>query len=199
MMMRSVTPMRAAKTGYIVMSVLMAVLGGVLIVYPDALAPSLCTVMGIAAAAFGAVKIVSYFSKDLFRLAFQHDLASGILLMILGITGAARPELLLKFIGIVFGICVLTDGLLKIQVALDAKTFGVSKWWLILTAAVLTGIAGFFLMIDPVESAAVAATVLGISLLAEGALNLITVLTAVKIVRNQMPDDVITVTSVHSH
>lgn len=199
MMMRSVTPMRAAKTGYIVMSVLMAVLGGVLIVYPDALAPSLCTVMGIAAAAFGAVKIVSYFSKDLFRLAFQHDLAGGILLMILGITGAARPELLLKFIGIVFGICVLTDGLLKIQVALDAKTFGVSKWWLILTAAVLTGIAGFFLMIDPVESAAVAATVLGISLLAEGALNLITVLTAVKIVRNQMPDDVITVTSVHSH
>ena len=199
MMMRSVTPMRAAKTGYIVMSVLMAVLGGVLIVYPDALAPSLCTVMGIAAAAFGAVKIVSYFSKDLFRLAFQHDLAGGILLMILGITGAARPELLLKFIGIVFGICVLTDGLLKIQVALDAKAFGVSKWWLILTAAVLTGTAGFFLMIDPVESAAVAATVLGISLLAEGALNLITVLTAVKIVRNQMPDDVITVTSVHSH
>ena len=199
MMMRSVTPMRAAKTGYIVMSVLMAVLGGVLIVYPDALAPSLCTVMGIAAAAFGAVKIVSYFSKDLFRLAFQHDLAGGILLMILGITGAARPELLLKFIGIVFGICVLTDGLLKIQVALDAKTFGVSKWWLILTAAVLTGTAGFFLIIDPVESAAVAAVVLGISLLAEGALNLITVLTAVKIVRNQMPDDVITVTSVHSH
>ncbi|MBR5088560.1 MAG: DUF308 domain-containing protein [Ruminiclostridium sp.] len=191
--------MKAAKTGYIVMSVLMTMLGVVLIAFPDILAPSMCTIMGVSAAVFGAVKIVSYFSKDLFRLAFQHDLAEGILLMILGITGAARPELLLKFIGIVFGICVLTDGLLKIQVALDAKAFGVSKWWLILTAAVLTGTAGFFLIIDPVESAAVAAVVLGISLLAEGALNLITVLTAVKIVRNQMPDDVITVTSVHSH
>lgn len=199
MMMRSVTPMRAAKTGYIVMSVIMVILGIVLIASPDTLAPSMCTVMSIAAAVFGAVKIVSYFSKDLFRLAFQHDLAEGILLMILGITGAARPEFLMRFIGIVFGLWVLTDGLLKIQVALDAKAFGVSKWWLILTAAVVTGIAGFFLIIDPVESAAVAAAVLGISLLSEGALNLITVLTAVKIVKNQMPDDVITVTSVHSH
>lgn len=198
-MMRSVAPMRAAKTGYIVMSVLMTVLGIVLIAYPDALAPSMCMVIGITAAVFGAVKIVSYFSKDLFRLAFQHDLAEGILLMILGITGAVRPELLLRFIGVVFGICVLTDGLLKIQISLDAKTFGVSKWWLILTAAVITCAAGSFLILDPVGSAEIAAAVLGISLLAEGALNLITVLTAVKIVKNQMPDDVITVTSVHSH
>ena len=199
MMMRSVTPMRTAKTGYIVMSAIMVILGIVLIASPEALAPSMCTVMGIAAAVFGAIKIVSYFSKDLFRLAFQHDLAEGILLLILGITGAVRPELLMKFMGMAFGICVLADGLLKIQVALDAKAFGVSKWWLILTAAVLTGIAGFFLLINPVESASVAAVVLGISLLAEGALNLITVLTAVKIVRNQMPDDVITVTSIHTH
>lgn len=198
-MMRSVTPMKAAKTGYIIMSAVMILLGCVLVAAPETLADVMCTVMGISAAVFGAVKIVSYFSKDLFRLAFQHDLAEGILLMILGVTCAVKPELFLGFIGVLFGVIVMTDGLLKIQVALDARSFGVGKWWLILAAALLTCTAGFFLTINPVDSASVIAVILGITLLAEGALNLITVLTAVKIVKNQMPDDVITITPAHNH
>ena len=193
--MRSVTPMRAAKTSYIIMSALMIALGAVLIAAPDTLASAMCSVIGVAAAVFGAVKLVSYFSKDLFRLAFQHDLAEGILLVILGVTGAVKPELFLGFIGVVFGLCVLADGLLKIQTAIDAKFFGVSKWWLILAASVIACTAGFFLMINPVDSASVIAVILGLSLIAEGVLNLITVLVAVKIVKNQMPDDVITITT----
>lgn len=197
--MRSVMPMKAAKTSYIVISSLMIIFGCVLMAAPDTLASAMCTVIGVTAAVFGAVKIVSYFSKDLFRLAFQHDLAEGILLVILGVTGSVKPELFLGFIGAVFGVCVMTDGLLKIQTAIDAKLFGVSKWWLIMAAAVLTGIAGFFLIINPVGSASVVTVILGLTLVAEGALNLITVLVAVKIVNNQLPDDVITVRTSHDH
>ena len=35
---------------------------------------------------FGFIKMIGYFSKDLYRLAFQFDLASGILLMALPIS-----------------------------------------------------------------------------------------------------------------
>ena len=197
--MRSVIPMRAAKISYIVMSGALIALGCVLTTAPETFAETMCSIMGISAAVFGAVKLVSYFSKDLFRLAFQHDLAEGILLVILGVTTAVRPELFMGIIGAVFGICVLADGLLKIQTALDARLFGVGKWWLILAAALLSGTAGFFLIINPVGSASVVAVILGISLIAEGVLNLITVLTAVKIVKNQMPDDVITGSPAHNH
>ncbi len=198
-MMRSVTPMRTAKIGYIVMSVFAIVIGTIMIAMPELLAKTMCMIIGIAAAAFGTVKLISYFSKDLFRLAFQFDLAEGILLIILGITTAVMPEMFLGMIGTVFGICVMADGLLKIQVALDAKTFGVSKWWLILTAAVLAVTAGFFLIINPIESSAVVAVITGITLLTEGIMNLITVLVAVKIIKNQLPDsdDRITVKAVH--
>ncbi len=198
-MMRSVTPMRTAKIGYIVMSVFAIVIGTIMIAMPELLAETMCMIIGIAAAAFGTVKLISYFSKDLFRLAFQFDLAEGILLIILGITTAVMPEMFLGMIGTVFGICVMADGLLKIQVALDAKTFGVSKWWLILTAAVLAVTAGFFLIINPIESSAVVAVITGITLLTEGIMNLITVLVAVKIIKNQLPDsdDRITVKAVH--
>ncbi len=197
--MRSAAPMRAAKTGYIIMAAVMICFGCIMIAMPETLAAEMCTILGISAAIFGAVKILSYFSKDLFRLAFQHDLAEGILLVILGVTGAARPDLFMGFIGAVFGVCFMTDGLLKIQVAVDAKAFGVSKWWLILAAAIVTGTAGFFLVIDPTDSAATAAVMLGISLLAEGVLSLVTVLTAVKIVENQLPDsdDRITFEAIH--
>lgn len=198
-MMRSVTPMRTAKAGYIAMSVILMAAGAVLIAAPDTLASAMCSVLGIASAVFGGVKIASYFSKDLFRLAFQHDLAEGILLMILGVTAAVKPELFLGFIGVIFGVCVLADGLLKIQTAIDAKVFGVSKWWLILAAAIAADIAGFFLIINPVESAAVVAVILGVTLVMEGLLNLITVLVAVKIVKNQLPDDVIKVNPVNTH
>ena len=198
-MMRSVTPMRTAKAGYIAMSVILMAAGAVLIAAPDTLASAMCSVLGIASAVFGGVKIASYFSKDLFRLAFQHDLAEGILLMILGVTAAVKPALFLGFIGVIFGVCVLADGLLKIQTAIDAKVFGVSKWWLILAAAIAADIAGFFLIINPVDSAAVVAVILGVTLVMEGLLNLITVLVAVKIVKNQLPDDVIKVNAVNTH
>ena len=198
-MMRSVTPMRTAKAGYIAMSVILMAAGAVLIAAPDTLASAMCSVLGVVSAVFGGVKIASYFSKDLFRLAFQHDLAEGILLMILGVTAAVKPELFLGFIGVIFGVCVLADGLLKIQTAIDAKVFGVSKWWLILAAAIAADIAGFFLIINPVDSAAVVAVILGVTLLMEGLLNLITVLVAVKIVKNQLPDDVIKVNAVNTH
>ena len=198
-MMRSVTPMRTAKAGYIAMSVILMAAGAVLIAAPDTLASAMCSVLGVVSAVFGGVKIASYFSKDLFRLAFQHDLAEGILLMILGVTAAVKPELFLGFIGVIFGVCVLADGLLKIQTAIDAKVFGVSKWWLILAAAIAADIAGFFLIINPVDSAAVVAVILGVTLLMEGLLNIITVLVAVKIVMNQLPDDIITVNPVNTH
>ena len=197
-MMRSVASMRTAKIGYIVMSALLMAAGVILAAAPDTLASAMCTALGIASAVFGAVKIAGYFSKDLFRLAFQHDLAEGILMMILGVTAAVRPELFLGFIGVVFGVCVLADGLLKIQTAIDARVFGVSKWWLILVAAVAADIAGFFLIINPVDSASVLAVILGITLFMEGLLNLVTVLVAVKIVKNQLPDDIITVNAAHT-
>ena len=145
-------------------------------------------VCGITLIVFGCVKLTGYFSRDLYRLAFQYDLTSGIVLIALGVIMLVRPGSLMTFICITLGLFILTDGLFKLQIAMDSKRFGIREWWLILALAVITGICGLLLMLRPGEGGRVIMVMLGITLISEGVLNLGTVLTAVRIIKNQQPD-----------
>ena len=179
---------KAAKIGYIAISIALCVLGIILLAVPDFSAVLLCRIGGVIMILFGVVKIVGYCSKDLYRLAFQFDLASGILLIALGIILIIRTDSMMMIMCAIMGVYVLADALLKIQIAMDSRAFGLQKWWLILSAAILTGIVGFLLIFRPTESTQVIMILLGLTLLTEGVLNLITILTAVKIIRRQMPE-----------
>lgn len=186
--MRSVAPMRVAKTGYIAVSIFLAVLGIVLIAWPTFSVNALGVICGILLILFGGVKLVGYFSKDLYRLAFQYDMPFGILLIILGIIMLIHPGNLASFICVVFGLSVLISSLFNIQTALDAKKFGINQWWLIFALSVIAAVWGLILVFRPSEAADVMAVLLGITLLFESAVNICTVVTSVKIVKNQHPD-----------
>ena len=179
---------KAAKTGYIIISILLCVLGIVLIAVPDFSVTLLCVLGGGIMMLFGLVKIIGYCSKDLYRLAFQFDLAFGILFVVLGFILIIRTDAMVNLICIVMGICVLADALLKIQISIDSRAFGIKKWWLILAMAILTGVAGFLPIFRPSESIQTIMILFGIALITEGMLNLITILTAVKIIRHQLPE-----------
>ena len=188
MKMRCVTPMWIAKVGYIVMSLVFCGVGAAFILRPE---PSMAVIgraLGIALVVFGGVKLVGYFSGDLFRLAFQYDLAFGILLIALGVIVLLRTNGVMDFICIAAGVSILADGLFKIQIAIDARRFGIRDWWLILLLAVVTGGVGLLLVFRPWESVQVLTVLLGAALLAEGVLNLCVALSTVKIVKNQRPD-----------
>ena len=187
--MRSVLPMKAAKIGYIVLSVLYCVLGILLFAMPDLSLTAIGIMLGIGMIVFGIVKIIGYFSKDLFRLAFQYDLAFGGLLIALGIIVLVNPEHLVSFFCIVIGIAVFCDGLFKIQIAIDSKPFGIRTWWLILLFAVITVAAGVLLIIRPAQAARMLTVFLGISVFADGILNLIVAVFTVKIIDHQLSDD----------
>lgn len=178
---------RAAKLGYIIISILLCALGIALIAVPDFSALLLCRIGGLLLILFGLVKIIGYCSKDLYRLAFQYDLAFGILLIALGAILIIRSDVMMNVLCVFLGICILADALLKIQISIDSRAFGIRKWWLILAVAIITGVVGFLLVLRPSESAGIVMILLGASLLFEGVLNLITILTAVKLTRDQKP------------
>ena len=191
---RCTIPMWVAKAGYIVMSLVFCGAGVLFIARPELSAVVISRALGAAMILFGVIKLVGYFSKDLFRLAFQYDLSFGLLLMALGALVLARPGEVLDFLFISLGIAILTDGLFKVQIAMDSRQFGISTWWLTLLLAIITGVVGALLVFRPWDSARLLTALLGASLLAEGILNLCVAVSTVKIVAHQRPD-VIEVTS----
>lgn len=187
-MMCSTVPMRVAKIGYILISLLFCVLGILLIVTPAVSQTAFGIGVGCVLIVFGAVKLIGYFSRDLFRLAFQYDLASGILLILLGSALLISPDRMSAVFGTLWGILILADSLLKLQISLDARRFGLTRWWLILTGAGISALFGILLLFRPTESIRVMTVLFGLSCLADGVLNLGTVLCAVRIIRHQKPD-----------
>ena len=183
--MRSVQSIRAAKISYVVMSSLFCLLGIVLIAWPGLSVSAIGIAAGILLVILGAVKLLGYFSRDLYRLAFQFDLALGLLLLALGVVVLSRPVRAMSFLCLVLGIAVLSEGLFKLQMAVDARRFGLKSWWLILTFAALAGLFGLLLTFRPVEGARMLTVLLGIALLSDGVLNLITALCAVKVLRER--------------
>lgn len=186
--MRSTIPMRVAKIGNLILYAALCVFGAMLIQDPEIASVFIIRVTGLAMVIFGVFKIVGYLSKDLFRLAFQYDLAVGSQLIVVGVLVSLWPEDLANFFCVLMGLTILADGLFKIQIALDARQFGIHAWGLILALAIFAGIFGGILLFRPTQSVRILTILLGIALLADGILGFITVLTSVKIVRWQKPD-----------
>ena len=188
MKMRRIAPMRIAKSGYVVMSLIFCLLGIGFILHADIGTKLLGTLLGIALIVFGIVKIIGYFSKDLFRLAFQYDLEFGSVLAVLGIAVLVHPLHAISLILIAMGVLIMADAFFKLRIAKDAKVFGIRDWWFIFGTAIVTGIFGLLLMFRPGSSAEVLVTFLGIALVLEGILNLAVAICTVKIIKNQYPD-----------
>lgn len=188
MKVRSVTPMWIAKIGYIVMSAVILSLGILVITLPDISMQIIVKALGTTMIFFGCVKLVGYFSKDLFRLAFQYDLQLGILVFVLGLVILFEPYDVINLLFTVIGISVLADSLFKLQIAFDSRRFGIKKWWGILALGILTGIIALVLVFMPFKNIKALSILLGVTLITEGILNLFVAITTVKIVKHQYPD-----------
>ena len=186
--MRSEKTIWATKTAYIALSALLCALGLLLILKPAISLGLTGAVVGGVMIAFGVVKLMGYFSKDLYRLAFQFDLAFGILLIVLGTLILVRPVRAMTMLCVILGIEIIADGLFKVQTALDARRFGLYTWWLILAMAVLTGAAGVAIALHPSESALTLTAMTGAALTVQGLMNLCVALCAVKVAACRRPD-----------
>lgn len=179
---------RAAKASYIAMSIVFCVFGVLLMLFPSVSVSVVGVIAAIMLIAFGIVKLIGYFSKDLYQLAFQFDLAFGVLLMVLGVVVLVSPDRALTFLCIIMGIAILADGLFKLQSSLDARRFGLKVWGVLLALAICAGIIGTSLLLHPSQSARVLMILLGVGMLFEGVLNLYFALFAVKVWRRGQPE-----------
>ena len=175
--MNSSGTLKIARNGYIVMAVVFCALGIFLMAVPEKAVKIICVLAGILFIADGIIKIIGYFSRDFYCLAFQFDLGFGILMIAVGILILVRREAILRLIFVIFG--------LVIQMSVEAKKFGLKLWWAVLLIAVATGIFGMLLLVDPAGGAKLTVIFTGVAFLLEGILKLCVVVYTVKIRENE--------------
>lgn len=100
--------------------------------------------LGILLGMCGGAKIFGYFSNDLYRLAFQYDLAVGSFCIVLSLVAILTPESMYGVLPLLITLYVLFDALLKLQMAFDARGFGMKSWIAILITAALLVAAVIF-------------------------------------------------------
>lgn len=100
--------------------------------------------LGILFGLTGGARIFGFFSNDLYRLAFQYDFAFGIFCEILALLLILSPAQNYEVLHLLLVVYVLFDALLKVQMSLDARRFGMKSWGVILGTALGLGAAGAF-------------------------------------------------------
>ena len=167
------------------LSVVLCALGIIRIAMPQFPVETFSMLCGVVFIAFGCIRVIGFYAKDLYRLAFQYDFEFGILIMILGVLTFMKPGSFTSMTCVLLGALVLADALFKIRITLEAKRFGIEKWWLLLIIAIVTSILGGVLVFRLGEQINL---LLGVTLIAEGILSLSTALALVKIIHHQVKD-----------
>ncbi len=133
------------KNAYTVMTICLIALGAALLFAPQLGLRTLCVVYGVFLIVYGVTKLSGYFAKDLFQLAFQFDLALGIVSIVLGIIIIEKSEYIIEILSTAIGIFMLVDAALKIQtVGMIVRLIGLNLS--------LDGILNLFVVRNTVET-----------------------------------------------
>ena len=163
---------KQAKIFNLIIYSFMAVVGLFLLLFTGLGIRQEIVIIGALCILVGGAKMLGYFSNDLYRLAFQFDFAAGLFLLIIGIlfliVGNRNPQA----ISITIGLYVFLDGLLKLQTALDARKFGVPKWFIMLLTAVLVVLVGIVALLAPYLDEIPQFVLLAVSLIVDGLVNI---------------------------
>lgn len=172
--------LKLARNGYIAISVVFFLAAAVYLLFPDLPSIAMCLFCGITLIAYGIIKIIGFFSEDLYCLAFRYDFTFGLLILVIGVLVVVKNTAIVKYLTIGLGWLTLLDNLFKIQMVKEARDFGLEHWSAILAIAIATGAISVFLIINRFPSPFIGKVFVGITLFLEGCINTCVVQWAVK-------------------
>ena len=164
------------RWAYLLLSIFLIAIGVCLIMWPEVSTDMACMIVGGGAMLFGLVKIVFYFVRDVKVMVEQYDFSTGVLSIAAGAVLLIHPEGMLRLLPQVLAVCMLVDCVFKIQVVLDAKRLGSGAWFLQLLAVLICIGWGVCLMLQPFGLDKYLSQMVAGGLIADGVLNLLTVL-----------------------
>lgn len=160
-----------ARSGYLIISSIFCVAAVVYLVFPNLSPMALCCFSGTILIAYGMIKLVGFFSEDLYCLAFRYDLAFGLLIVVVGALLLVKNVSVAQYLIPGLGWIALLDNLFHIQMAKEARDFGLEGWKLILGLSIAAGVLSVLLIIQGFPGPQVTHVLACIVLLAAGVIN----------------------------
>lgn len=159
----------SAKILNVISAGLMLLTGLLLLILPDLAAVTAQRILlGILFGLTGVAKVFGYFSNDLYRIAFQFDFAVGIFCEIMAALAALVPANRFAVIPLLITVYITLDGLMKLQMSLDARRFGMKSWVLLLVTALLLVCTGGFAVTVGLAELMRYIPIVGIALMLDG-------------------------------
>ena len=171
------------KWNLILMSLLYLALGIFLLMVPGTALNVVCYALGGVVLACAAVQLVRYFVVERGVFQSQLTLISGLVCLALGAFLIIRSDIVVRVLPIVFGLFIIFDSLGRVQNALELRRCAYSSWKVFLLLAVLSVILGIVMVVDPFGTMETLVMAIGIILIIEGAINLLSALYTVLALR----------------
>ena len=171
------------KWNLVLMSALYLGLGVFLLMKPTTALNIVCYALGAVVLACAAVQLIRYFVVERGVFQSQLTLISGIICLALGAFLILRSDIVVSILPIVFGLFVIFDSLGRIQNALDLRRCEYPSWKGFLLLPVLSVVLGVVMILNPFGTMETLVMAIGIILIIEGAINLLSALYTVLAIR----------------
>ena len=171
------------KWNLIVMSVLYLALGIFLLMVPGTALNVVCYALGGVVLLGAVIQLVRYFLVERGIFQSQLTLISGLVCLALGGFLILRSDIVVRILPIVFGLLVIFDSLGRVQNALELRRCGYGSWKGFLLLALLSVVLGVVMIVDPFGAMETLVMAIGVILIIESALNLLSALYTMLAVR----------------
>ncbi len=175
--------MKFLKKSYFASSLAFILLGLALLLWPEVSLRVVCYLFGALILLKGLLSIWAYVRAEE-RFFFSYfTLLFGVAASALGVFLLIKPDTVVSVLPILIGLFIVFDGVVRLQSAFDLKRAGFTAWWSFLLLALLSAVLGVLMIWNPFATVQVLVMAIGIILLIEGALNLISAIYAGMLLR----------------
>lgn len=120
-----------------------------LLIFPQMTTSVVFWGMAAALMIMGAIHLAGYFRCDVQNAITGDKMATGLLLMILGLIVGLAQETIASLLPVIFGFVLFVGGVFKIQGAFDLKRMGDLRWFFTLVGALVSTVFGLVILINP--------------------------------------------------
>ena len=160
------------KSHFTWLSIAYVVMGLILLFWPATSMLVICRAFGTVLMVYGVARLAMNVLARKGGMLPYADVSSGVVSAVLGLLLLVRPQMFISVLPMLLGILIVVDGAMRLQSVLALRQAGYGRWWIELIFAAVTLILGVLLVINPFDGMAVAVSIMGAFLLADGAANL---------------------------